>query len=105
MTNDEARTLARRIIDTWPTAAKGYIWQETLTDLDHTQATRTYHQLRTEATTRPPTPGQFLAVYYANGPQPEQRHGPHYDPAEGPLTGPSAEYLAVVKRLRPETRS
>jgi hypothetical protein len=93
MTGDEARTLARRIVDTWPTAAKGYIWQDILTPLDATRAANAYHQLVTEATTRAPSPGQLLAIYHAEEHHPPEHHGPYYDPADGPIMS-LEQYLA-----------
>ena len=105
MTNDEARTLARRIIDTWPTGAKGYVWQEILNPLDAGRATDAYRQLITESTTKPPSPGQLLAAHHAHGERPtERRHGPVYDPADGPIMSRD-EYLGRLEQraLRGDT--
>lgn len=65
MTEDEARRLATRIIDTWPSGAKAYIWRDQLQPLDHHTATVTYKQL-TAGATQPPTPGTFMNAYRTN---------------------------------------
>lgn len=64
MNDDEARKLATRIIDTWPSAAKGYVWRDTLVDLDPTHAATAYRRCARTAH-RPPTPADFLDAYDA----------------------------------------
>lgn len=64
MTDDEARRLATRIIDTWPTGPKAYIWRDTLIDLDATHAATAYRTCLRVAT-RPPAPADFLDAYTA----------------------------------------
>lgn len=63
MTEDEARRLATRIIDTWPTAAKAYVWRDLLIPLDSELARDTYRRLEREIDKGAPTPGQFHTVY------------------------------------------
>ena len=63
MTNEEARRLALRIIDTWPGhVIKAYVWTEALTDLDHTTALGVYEYLR-DRDERAPNIARFLAIY------------------------------------------
>jgi hypothetical protein len=65
VTDDEARRLALRIIDTWPTAAKAYVWRDLLTPLDLVTARQAYWTLEREITKGAPTPGHLLAAYRA----------------------------------------
>lgn len=62
MTDDDARTIATWIIDTWPTSAKAYVWKGVMKDLDAGTAKGAYRQLA-RTSERPPTPGQFCAEY------------------------------------------
>lgn len=79
MTDDEARKLATRIIDTWPSAAKAYVWRDELINLDPTHAATAYRRCARTAH-RPPTPADFLDAYDTarqdartnNPPQPER---------------------------------
>lgn len=63
MTDDEARTLATRIVDTWPNGPKGYIWRNELTTLDHTHATDAFRDMRRDV--ERPTLSTFHAYYRA----------------------------------------
>jgi hypothetical protein len=65
MTDDEARALATRIIDTWPTGPKAYIWRDALRPLDYGTAGTAYVRLRKLVTTGAPTPGRFEDEYRA----------------------------------------
>jgi hypothetical protein len=65
MTDDEARRLATRIIDTWPTAAKAYVWRDLLAPLDIELAREAYRRLEREIERGAPTPGHFHATYRA----------------------------------------
>jgi hypothetical protein len=65
MTDDEARAMATRFIDTWPTGPKAYVWRDILQDLDHQTATHTYRTL-TRDSKHAPTPGHFHDVYRAH---------------------------------------
>lgn len=69
MTDDEARKLATRCIDTWPSGPKAYTWHALFTDLDANYAAVAYRALQREAT-KTPTPGQFMAHYNAAIPSP-----------------------------------
>lgn len=62
MTEEQARKLAWRIVDTWPTGAKAYVWSGVLLNLDHHAADVTVRLLTGELRS-PPTPGTFLAAY------------------------------------------
>jgi len=62
MTEDEARSLARRIIETWPNGAKGYVWAEALKGLDYEHAMDAYRSLRGDAV-RTPVVGELVALY------------------------------------------
>lgn len=64
MTDEQARKLAIRIIDTWPNSAKAYVWRDTLLGLDQHTADVTYRTLCANATSAP-TPGLFLITYRA----------------------------------------
>lgn len=64
MTEDEARRLATRFIDTWPTGARAYVWRDLFIDLEPGLAIDAYHRLEVECD-RAPTPGQFHAAYRA----------------------------------------
>lgn len=66
MTDDEARRLATRIIDTWPNGPRAYIWRDTLIDLDYELAVHAYRTLEREVVRGAPTPGQFHAAYNAH---------------------------------------
>lgn len=64
MTEDDARQLATRIIDTWPNGPKAYIWRETLEPLHAGTAGTAYVRLRSDhANGRAPSTGEFVAVY------------------------------------------
>lgn len=66
MTDDEARDLATRFIDTWPGGTKAYIWRETLEPLDAGRAGTAYVKLRREHEHgKAPNPGQFMVAYNA----------------------------------------
>lgn len=64
MTEDQARKLAARIIDTWPGGARAYVWRDVLLPLDNHAADVTYRILTREQTA-PPTPGLFVSAYRA----------------------------------------
>ena len=64
MTDDEARRLATRIIDTWPNGPRHYIWRDLITHYNHHLAQHTYQRLQHQLD-RPPTTGQFHATYRA----------------------------------------
>lgn len=66
MTDDEARRLATRIIDTWPTGAKAYIWRDNLISLDHALTQHAIRTLEREVTRGAPTIGQLHAAYHAH---------------------------------------
>lgn len=118
MTEDQARKLAERIIDTWPGGARAYVWRDVLFALDHHAADVTV-RLLTKSATSPPTPGTFLVAYKSQRarlmePQQltiavdEERIGPNgyldrlreraqQDPA-------SAEELAALERVARRSR-
>ena len=48
MTDDEARTLATRMIDTWPSGPKAYIWRNEFTHLDAPPAYTAFGKMRAE---------------------------------------------------------
>ena len=59
MTDDEARRLATRFIDTWPTGTRAYIWRDMFIDLEPAGLARdAYHRLERECD-RAPTPGRI----------------------------------------------
>ncbi len=62
MTDDEARKLAQRCIDTWPNGPKAYIWRDTLLPLNPGPAARAYRLLVDEAE-RTPTIARYKAHY------------------------------------------
>jgi hypothetical protein len=62
MTDDEARKLAQRITDTWPTGARAYIWRDILRPLDPHLALTVYRTIR-DNNTHPPTPGEYKLAY------------------------------------------
>lgn len=64
MTEDEARKLAQRLIDTWPNGTKAYVWRDLVANLDGGTAAGAYRQLASDAE-RTPTPGMFMAQYKA----------------------------------------
>lgn len=64
MNDDQARLLATRFIDTWPTGPRAYVWRDILTPLDHPTAVHAYRTLTRERGT--PTPGQFHEAYNAH---------------------------------------
>jgi hypothetical protein len=94
MTDDEARRLATRIIDTWPTAAKAYIWRDLLTPLDLTTARQAYWTLEREITKGAPTPGHLLAAYRAAE---RAAHPPSTEQPE--LDGPALSRHEYLDRL------
>lgn len=63
MTEDEARKLAQRCIDTWPAGPKGYIWRDALLPLDAHYAAAAYRRMSTEQDR--PTVARFIAEYHA----------------------------------------
>ena len=64
MTDDEARQLATRIIDTWPNGSKAYVWRDLLEPLSAGRAGTAYARLlRDHENARAPSPGQFMALY------------------------------------------
>lgn len=63
MTEDEARKLAQRLVDTWPNGPKAYIWRDALIDLEPHYAAATYRRLLTEHDK--PTVARFHAEYHA----------------------------------------
>lgn len=64
MTEDQARKLAQRFIDTWPTGPKGYIWRDVFLPLDADYAAQAYRALLEESQ-RAPTPARFKEHYAA----------------------------------------
>ena len=64
MTDDEARKLAQRCIDTWPNGPKAYIWRDAVLPLDAGAAAKAYRALLNE-TEKTPTIGRFMAHYAA----------------------------------------
>lgn len=64
MTDDEARKLAQRIIDTFPNGPKAYVWRDALQHLDPGPAARAYRILVDEAE-KTPTIARFKAHYHA----------------------------------------
>lgn len=78
MTDEEARKLATRIIDTWPAGPKAYVWRDALIPLDAGYAAATYRRLATEQDK--PTIARFHAEYRsmlptAEGPRRYIDHG------------------------------
>lgn len=65
MTDDEARKLATRMIDSWPNGPKAYVWRDILLPLDAARAAEAYRRLLTGDNGRPRTPGQFADEYAA----------------------------------------
>jgi hypothetical protein len=63
VTEDEARKLATRMIDTWPSGPKGYIWQNELKALQFEHAAEAFRLLRQE--TDKATTAQFHQRYRA----------------------------------------
>lgn len=61
MTEDQARKLATRIIDTWPTGPKAYIWRDVLIHLDPIKAADVYRHF--VETADKVTIGQFKSEY------------------------------------------
>jgi hypothetical protein len=94
VTDDDARRLATRIIDTWPTGAKAYVWRDLLTPLDLELAHETYRRLEREIDKGAPTPGQFHAIYRGI----EKAHEPAVGSAHQDVEQRMApsEYLARV---------
>lgn len=64
MTDDEARTLATRFIDTWPAGSRAYVWRDLFAELEPGLAVDAYHRLQRDCD-KAPTPGQFHAAYRA----------------------------------------
>lgn len=71
---DRAR-LTNLLISTWPAGVRGYVWNDTLGDLDQYHATEAYRTLR-ETEERPPSVARFMAVYHAR----QQAQDPEYLP-------------------------
>lgn len=69
MTEDQARKLAQRCIDSWPSGPKAYIWRDVLLDLDADYAAVAYRTLVRSAE-RAPNTGQFMTHYRAVQPPP-----------------------------------
>lgn len=87
MTNEQAKRLAHRIIDTWPGhVIKAHVWTEVLTDLDYNVALGVYEHLR-DTDERPPPIARFRAIYRTVTPdygwQEPADTGPIIDPAIG----------------------
>jgi len=61
MNDEQARKLATRIIDSWPTGPKAYIWRDFLIGLDSDVAADTYRELLGSLDRC--TVGQFKAEY------------------------------------------
>jgi hypothetical protein len=64
VTDEDARKLATRIIDTWPHGAKAYVWRDVLIELDPVHASVAYRRCARTAS-RAPTPADFLDAYDA----------------------------------------
>lgn len=92
MTDDEARKLATRIVDTWPNGAKAYVWRDVLIALDARHAAVAYRTLSLdEHAGKSPTPAQFHAHYRkARQPVYDGPTGPSFEGPVMPLSDPRA---------------
>lgn len=95
MTDDEARKLGTRMIDTWPNGPRAYVWRDAFlhNHLDPTIAANTYRALE-RSSERAPTISQFLATYHSiarrtDDPLEQHHHTPTRHTEEIDLT----EYL------------
>lgn len=62
MTDDEASRFSRRMIDTWPSGPRAYVWKAIAEPLDVSIARDALRQLERTAE-RAPTPAAFHACY------------------------------------------
>jgi hypothetical protein len=92
MTDDEARKLATRIVDTWPTGPKAYIWRDLLIALDAKASAAAYRTLTLDDRAgKSPTPAQFHAHYrLARRDGDNTPTGPTFDAPAIPLSDPRA---------------
>lgn len=65
MNETEAKKLTERIVSTWPSSPKGFVWTETLLELDHGPALAAIGRLTREHDESRLTVARYLGVYNA----------------------------------------
>lgn len=63
MTANDTADVVKRIVGTWPMSPKGFLWTETLCDLDYGPALATFTKLRDEVEEQRISIARFLVTY------------------------------------------
>lgn len=91
----DAAHLVERIVQTWPSGPRGRIWTEAFADLDAGTAGSAYVRMRNDHDSdRPPSIGQFMAMYRSL----KTKHNTDADPEHCPSCGRDGAVTYWVER-------